>query len=221
MATNPNLMGHLKNIATSLDAIEAASSGAGLTDAQLRATAVPVSGTVTATGPVTDAELRASAVPVSSTTLATAALQGALTETAPASDTASSGANGRLQRIAQRLTSLIAQIPATLGQKTMPNSLSVAPASLDYEAVAASVTDSIMGATGATGDYLSHIVIQPTTLAAGTVIVKDNTTVIFTFTSGTLTSLAPITVPFGALCTTAWKITTGANVAVLAFGKFT
>ncbi len=33
---------------------------------------------------------------------------GALTETAPASDTASSGLNGRLQRIAQRLTSLIA-----------------------------------------------------------------------------------------------------------------
>jgi hypothetical protein len=33
---------------------------------------------------------------------------GALTETAPASDTASSGLNGRLQRIAQRVTSLIA-----------------------------------------------------------------------------------------------------------------
>jgi len=33
---------------------------------------------------------------------------GALAETAPASDTASSGLNGRLQRIAQRLTSLIA-----------------------------------------------------------------------------------------------------------------
>lgn len=32
---------------------------------------------------------------------------GALTETAPANDTASSGLNGRLQRIAQRLTSLI------------------------------------------------------------------------------------------------------------------
>lgn len=32
---------------------------------------------------------------------------GSLTETAPASDTASSGLNGRLQRIAQRITSLI------------------------------------------------------------------------------------------------------------------
>ena len=36
-----------------------------LTDAQLRATAVPVSGTVTATGPLTDTQLRATAVPVS------------------------------------------------------------------------------------------------------------------------------------------------------------
>ncbi len=42
------------------------------------------------------------------------ALTGALTETAPASDTASSGLNGRLQRIAQRLTSLIALFPSAL-----------------------------------------------------------------------------------------------------------
>jgi hypothetical protein len=40
---------------------------------------------------------------------------GSLTETAPASDTASSGLSGRLQRIAQRLTSLIALLPSALG----------------------------------------------------------------------------------------------------------
>lgn len=39
---------------------------------------------------------------------------GSLTETAPATDTASSGLNGRLQRIAQRITSLIALIPSAL-----------------------------------------------------------------------------------------------------------
>ncbi|AZV21488.1 hypothetical protein [Mesorhizobium sp. M7A.F.Ce.TU.012.03.2.1] len=54
---------------------------------------------------------------------------GALTETAPATDTASSGLNGRLQRIAQRLTSLIALLPASLGAKTGAASLSVVPAS--------------------------------------------------------------------------------------------
>jgi hypothetical protein len=41
---------------------------------------------------------------------------GSLTETAPATDTASSGLNGRLQRIAQRLTTLLAGgLPAALG----------------------------------------------------------------------------------------------------------
>lgn len=56
-------------------------------------------------------------------------LMGAVTETAPATDTASSGHNGRLQRIAQRITSLIALIPTSLGQKTMANSLAVVIAS--------------------------------------------------------------------------------------------
>lgn len=53
------------------------------------------------------------------------ARQGIITETAPASDTASSGQNGRLQRIAQRLTSLIALFPTALGQGTMATSFKV------------------------------------------------------------------------------------------------
>src|SRR6185295_5474876 len=40
---------------------------------------------------------------------------GATNETAPVSDTATSGLNGRLQRIAQRLTSIIALLPTALG----------------------------------------------------------------------------------------------------------
>src|SRR3990167_2479797 len=87
---------------------------------------IVVSGTVAATGGLTDAELRATAVPISVATLplptgaateATLATHlteadfdtkiGSLTEAAPATDTASSGLNGRLQRIAQRITSLI------------------------------------------------------------------------------------------------------------------
>jgi hypothetical protein len=54
-------------------------------------------------------------------------LAGAVTETAPATDTASSGLNGRLQRIAQRITALIALVPAALGSQTNAGSLSVAP----------------------------------------------------------------------------------------------
>lgn len=60
---------------------------------------------------------------------AAALLFGAVTETAPVSDTASSGLNGRLQRIAQRLTSLIALLPTALGQGTMAQSLKVVIAS--------------------------------------------------------------------------------------------
>jgi hypothetical protein len=56
-------------------------------------------------------------------------LIGALTEAAPGTDTASSGLNGRLQRIAQRITSLIALLPGSLGQKTMAASLAVTMAS--------------------------------------------------------------------------------------------
>src|SRR3954467_12791215 len=50
---------------------------------------------------------------------------GSLTETAPATDTASSGLNGRLQRVAQRLTSLLALLPTSLGQKTSAASAAV------------------------------------------------------------------------------------------------
>lgn len=45
------------------------------------------------------------------------------TETAPGTDTASSGLNGRLQRIAQRITSLIALLPTSLSNNNLRVSL--------------------------------------------------------------------------------------------------
>lgn len=96
-------------------------------------------------------------VSASETTLvAQTALLGAVNETAPASDTASAGQNGRLQRIAQRLTSLIAQLPATLGIQTAANSLSTAPAS--------GATWPVSGTVGVTG------VATETTLVAQTAL---------------------------------------------------
>lgn len=50
---------------------------------------------------------------------------GATNAAAPASDTAASSLNGRLQRIAQRLTSLIALLPVALGATVQANSLPV------------------------------------------------------------------------------------------------
>jgi hypothetical protein len=76
---------------------------------------------------------------------------GALTETAPATDTASSGLNGRLQRIAQRITSLIALVPGSLGQKTSANSFAVTVAS-DQSAIATTTADGGNTAIGALAD---------------------------------------------------------------------
>lgn len=95
----------------------------------------------------------------------------------------------------------------------------------EYELVAASQTDQILGTTGAAGDILSHLIIVPETTGAGTVAIKDgNGSAINVLVAGTLADLTPIHVPLGAACTATttpgWKITTGANVHVLAFGTF-
>lgn len=102
-------------------------SGAGLTDTQLRATPVPVSGTLSVSGGATAAN-QATEI----------AALGSLTETAPATDTASSGLNGRLQRLAQRFTTLFTLLPGSLGQKAKAASFAVTLAS-DQDAL--SVTD--------------------------------------------------------------------------------
>lgn len=79
-----------------------------------------------------DVNIKSGTVNIDESTLATSARQdttnteiGALGETAPGSDTGSSGLNGRLQRIAQRLTSLIGLLPGSLGQKNSAGSLAV------------------------------------------------------------------------------------------------
>lgn len=90
-------------------------------------------------------EVATSALPTGAATEAKqdaeAVLIGAVTETAPGTDTASSGLNGRLQRIAQRITSLISLFPASIGQKTSANSFAVTIAS-DQSAVAVSDSSS-------------------------------------------------------------------------------
>lgn len=108
-------------------------------------TAVPVTGTFwQATQPVS-----VSALPLPSGAATEATLDartGALTETAPGTDTASSGINGRLQRIAQRITSLIALLPASLGPKAGAASLSVVEATPTTVTIVSLQTN----ATGAT-----------------------------------------------------------------------
>jgi hypothetical protein len=94
-----------------------------------------------------------------------------------------------------------------------------------YETVAASQTDQVMGATGATGDYLAGVLVVPATTAAGAISIKDGSgsaITLFTGGAGSVSNLVPFFIPLGANSTVgAWKVSTGANVSAIAVGRFT
>lgn len=97
-----------------------------------------------------------------------------------------------------------------------------------YQTVAASATATVLqSSTGAIGDYLSHCVLYPTSTSPGVVTVFDNANaaatnvILFAGGSSSLSNLAPIAVPVGAVSTAgAWKVTTGASISVACYGKF-
>ncbi|MEA3036822.1 MAG: hypothetical protein QOH04_2599 [Sphingomonadales bacterium] len=94
---------------------------------------------------------------------------GATNETAPATDTASSGLNGRLQRVAQRLTSLIALLPAALGSAAAASSLAVTASTEDVArtgAVAETAPASDTASSGLNG-RLQRVAQRLTTLING------------------------------------------------------
>jgi hypothetical protein len=92
----------------------------------------------------------------------------------------------------------------------------------EYETVAASQTAQVLGATGAIGDWLAGLLIVPATIGAGTVALLDDATSMNVFVTGTLADLTPIWLPLNMKSKNgAWKITTGANVSVIAVGNFT
>lgn len=92
-----------------------------------------------------------------------------------------------------------------------------------YETVAASQTAQVLGASGAIGDYISHLIIIPGTTSPGNVLLLDNATSITVFAGGasSVTTLIPFVVPLAMRSVSgAWKVTTGANVTVIAVGLF-
>lgn len=98
---------------------------------------------------------------------------------------------------------------------------------INYATVAASQTAQALtpqgsGGVGGSGDYLAGLLVVPATTAPGTITVADGTlSAITVFATGTLPSTLSFFIPFGACSTTgAWKVTTGANVSVVAFGQF-
>jgi hypothetical protein len=93
----------------------------------------------------------------------------------------------------------------------------------DYETVAASQTAQVLGDSGATGDYISGVLVIPATTSPGNVLLLDGaiSITIFTGGAGSVSSLVPFFIPLGmASVSGAWKLTTGANVSCIAIGKF-
>lgn len=100
----------------------------------------------------------------------------------------------------------------------------VVPYGAEYETVAASQTAQTIGPTGATGDYISHLVVTPASTSPGNVLILDNATSITVFAGGasSVSNLIPFSIPLGMISVSgAWKVTTGANVSVIAVGLFT
>lgn len=153
-------------------------------------TTQPISGTVTANA---GTNLNTSALALETTQVTQNTLIGDLTEPAPATDTASSGLNGRLQRIAQRITSLITSITdGTQRTKITDGTNNVAvtnaaPSNSDYGVVVRPIslelpTFSIV-ATGVTvGNNKSMLAIQNTGTAVVRIrevwIINDQTTAV-------------------------------------------
>lgn len=104
-----------------------------------------------------------------------------------------------------------------------PGGVAAPASSGDYETVAASQTAQALGATGAIGDYLDHLIIIPATTAPGLVTILDNAISIPIWLGGTVgADLKPFNVDVRAKSVSgAWKVTTGANVSVIAVGNFT
>jgi len=93
-----------------------------------------------------------------------------------------------------------------------------------YETVAASQTAQVVGPTGAAGDFLKSLVIIPATTSPGSVAIKDgggSDITVFTGGASSIADLKPIVVLLGLRSVSgAWKVTTGANVSVIAAGYF-
>jgi hypothetical protein len=93
----------------------------------------------------------------------------------------------------------------------------------EWEYVAASATNQVLGPTGALGDYLRRVLIVPETTGAGTVSIKDGSgSSLNIFTTGTLADLKPLPLELGMFSADgAWQMSTGTNVHVFVWGTFT
>ena len=94
----------------------------------------------------------------------------------------------------------------------------------EYETVDASQTGKVLGVTGATGDYITGLLVIPATTSPGNVLLLDGATSITVFAGGavSVSDLTPFFIPLGIFSVSgAWSVTTGANVSAIGIGNFT
>lgn len=90
----------------------------------------------------------------------------------------------------------------------------------DYETVAASQSDQVMGPVGGSGDILYMLVVTVGTAATSTVSIKDGSGSAIPITAAN-TPIGVYSVILNARSTGgAWKVTTGAGATAVAVGRF-
>jgi hypothetical protein len=202
------------------------------------AVAAALAGTIAVSGPLTNAQavslglatqttlasvLSAVSSPTLPTGASTAAKQPALgTAGTPSADVIS--VQGVVSGTAIPVS--LAALPALAAGSNLIGKVEIVDISnAEYETVAASQTAQVLGAgAGATGDYLAGLLVIPATTSPGLVTILDNATSIPVFVGGasSVSNLIPFFVPLGIKSVSgAWKVTTGANVSVIAVGNFT
>lgn len=93
----------------------------------------------------------------------------------------------------------------------------------DYETIAASQTDQVLGAAGKAGDILHSLVCVVSTAVTAATSIKDGSgSAIAVLPNSPGGGIGTYTIELHAVSTSgAWKVTTGAGVACIAVGWFT
>lgn len=123
---------------------------------------------------------------------------------------------GRSDSFQVYMTSLVA------GENQAFNVMETINGGADYETVAASASDQVLGSSGAAGDYLGRLVCVVSTATSAQVQIKDGSgSAITVFPNSPGGGVGSYQVPLGIKSTGgAWKVTTGGGVSVIACGIF-
>lgn len=110
----------------------------------------------------------------------------------------------------------------TAVESTAPATVKVQSA--EYETVAASQTDQMMGPTGAIGDKIEAILVIPSATTVGAISIEDGATNTTVYAGGTVSAdLKPFVIPLFNIASVSggWEVTTGAGCSCIVFGDFT